>query len=371
MSATYRVGVIGHTGRGNYGHGLDVVWNSLPGCEIVAVADADEPGLKKAQQRLQLTKGYQDYQQMLDQEKPDIVSICPRWTDQHHAMVMAAVERGIHIYLEKPFCRDLVEADAIVEACEQNNVKIAIAFQTRYSPKLRIIRQLIDEGAIGKPLELRGRGKEDRRGGGEDLWVLGSHIMNMMHFFGGEPKSCSAWMTEGGQPVTAHHVMDGNEGLGPLAGDHIQAMYQFDDDVTGFFSTRRNAGPGGEGRFGLRILGERGAIDVLMGTLPPAFILQDELWSPGRSQKKWLPISSNGVGKPETLTDDSLHAGNVWACRDLLDAIEEDRQPEANVYEGRMSIEMILSVFESHRQQKSVTIPLDSRINALATLKPS
>ena len=41
MSATYRVGVIGHTGRGNYGHGLDVVRNSLPGCEIVAVADAD------------------------------------------------------------------------------------------------------------------------------------------------------------------------------------------------------------------------------------------------------------------------------------------------------------------------------------------
>ena len=45
--AKYRAAVIGHTGRGNYGHGLDVVWNSFPGCEIVAVADADEPGVRR------------------------------------------------------------------------------------------------------------------------------------------------------------------------------------------------------------------------------------------------------------------------------------------------------------------------------------
>ena len=37
----YRVGVIGHTGRGNYGHGLDRVWLEVPGTKIVAVADAD------------------------------------------------------------------------------------------------------------------------------------------------------------------------------------------------------------------------------------------------------------------------------------------------------------------------------------------
>ena len=43
MARKYRVGVIGHTGRGNYGHGLDTVWGHLPGCELVAVADAIPP----------------------------------------------------------------------------------------------------------------------------------------------------------------------------------------------------------------------------------------------------------------------------------------------------------------------------------------
>ena len=48
MAKKYRVGVIGHTGKGNYGHGLDVVWLSMPETEIVGVADAHEGGSSNA-----------------------------------------------------------------------------------------------------------------------------------------------------------------------------------------------------------------------------------------------------------------------------------------------------------------------------------
>ena len=48
MPAKYRIAVIGHTGRGHYGHGLDRVWLELPQCEIAGVADADPQGLKAA-----------------------------------------------------------------------------------------------------------------------------------------------------------------------------------------------------------------------------------------------------------------------------------------------------------------------------------
>ena len=51
MAAKYRVGVIGHTGRGNYGHGLDTVWLSMPQTQIVGVADPDEEGRGKAAKR--------------------------------------------------------------------------------------------------------------------------------------------------------------------------------------------------------------------------------------------------------------------------------------------------------------------------------
>ncbi|MCL4204505.1 MAG: Gfo/Idh/MocA family oxidoreductase [Pirellulaceae bacterium] len=362
MQTRFRIGVIGHTGRGNYGHGLDTVWLEMPDCEIVAVADADETGLAAAQKRLHVGRGYADYRQMLDEAKPDVVAVAPRWLDQHRDMVVAAAERGMHVYMEKPFCRTLEEADEIVAACEKHKVKLAIAHQTRYSPRLQMVRQLLEEGAIGKVLEMRGRGKEDRRGGGEDLWVLGSHVMNLIHYLGGEALWCFARVLQDGQPVTRAHVQPGAEGIGSLAGDTVAAMYGLDNGVTAYFGSHRNAG--GE-RFGLQVYGSEGVIEVLTGHLPSVQILRDRNWSPGRSSTKWLPVSSAGVGEAEPLTDRGLHGGNLLACRDLIDAIQEDRYPECNVYEARETIAMIAAVFESHRLGAPVEFPLKTRKNPL------
>ncbi len=75
------------------------------------------------------------------------------------------------------------------------------------------------------------------------------------------------------------------------------------------------------------------------------------------------------MGKSEPLKDLSLHAGNVVACQDLLQAIEQDRLPECNVYEARHTIEMIAATFESHRLRGQVAMPLVERRNPLTLLK--
>ena len=362
---TYRVAVIGHTGKGDYGHGLDRVWLAIPGCKLVAVADTDDAGRAQAIKRLRISNGYADYRKMLDDQKPDIVSIAPRWLDQHCDMVVAAAERGVHIYLEKPMCRTLAEADRMVAACEKNNVKLAIAFQTRYSPKLQAVRDLIFDGRLGKLLELRGRGKEDARGGGEDLWVLGSHVMNLMHQFGGEPNWCYATVQQDGHAITAPDVRPGKEGIGPLAGDTVAAMYGMDEGVTAYFGSHRSTAGG---RFGLQIYGSKGVVEILTGHLPQVHFLADPNWSPGRSGKAWQSVSSAGLGEPEPLTDGGLHAGNILACKDLIAAIQEDRQPEASVYEARQTVEMIAAVFESQRIGRPVSLPLETRTNPLELL---
>lgn len=361
----YRVGVIGHTGEGDFGHGLDTVWLSMPNCEVVAVADANELGLASAVKRLSAPIGYADYREMLDKAKPDIVAIGPRWLNRHREMAIAAAERGIHVYMEKPMCRTLEEADQIVAACEKSKIKLALAHQTRYSPKLHVIRKMIEEGKIGRVLELRGRGKEDGRGGGEDLWVLGSHILNLMHHFGGEPNWCFASVLQNNRPVTKEQVVEGKEGIGPLAADAITAMYGLDDGVTAYFGSTRNAGP--SKRFGLQILGSEGIIELLTGILPTVNYLPDPMWSPGRSGAKWVPVSSAGIDQPETFQSVDP-AGNVPACQDLIAAIQDDRQPECSVYEGRTTVEMIAAVFESHRLGTPVQLPLANRKNPLAML---
>ncbi|GIS61142.1 MAG: hypothetical protein CM1200mP2_33670 [Planctomycetaceae bacterium] len=80
-------------------------------------------------------KAYVDYREMLEKEKPDIVSISQRWLDRHHEMVMAAVELGCHVYMEKPFVRDLVQADEIVKACEMKHVSWRLPTATVTRPR--------------------------------------------------------------------------------------------------------------------------------------------------------------------------------------------------------------------------------------------
>jgi predicted dehydrogenase len=363
MNSTYRVAIIGHTGRGNYGHGLDTCFQRHDKCELIALADADEKGRIETAARLKIDDTYADYREMLDRAKPNIVAIGPRWLDQHRDMAVAAAERGIHIYMEKPMCRTLAEADKIIAACEKNNVKLALAHQTRYSPVLRVAKELIDDGRIGELLEVRCRGKEDQRGGGEDLWVLGSHVLNMMHHLAGEPTWCSARVWQQGKPATREAISPGNEGIGPLVGDHIAAMYGLDSGAVGYFASKRGAVGG---RFGVQAFGSKGVIEVLMGAMPQAFILLDPNWSPGRSGARWQRLTSAGIDQPEPLKDAGLDGGNDLAVADLIDAIEQDRQPECNMYEGRATIEMIAAVFASHFAGRQVAIPLENRANPLA-----
>ena len=108
----WRVGVIGHTKRGDYGHGLHTMWLGVPETQIVGIADADSKGLESARKKVGDAPGFSDYRMMLAETKPEIVAVCPRHIDQHHEMILAAVEAGTRgIYVEKPFCRTPAEAE--------------------------------------------------------------------------------------------------------------------------------------------------------------------------------------------------------------------------------------------------------------------
>ena len=363
----YRVAVIGRSGKGNYGHGLDVVWKDIDQARVVAVADENAQGRAKAAERLNAPKAYADYRQMLEKERPQIVSVAPRWLDCHRDMVLACAEFGCHVFLEKAMCQNLEQADEMIAALEKRNLKLAIAHQTRYSPSLKHVKQIISDGKLGDILELRGRGKEDRRGGGEDLMVLGTHIMDLMRFFAGDAKSCFANVRDGQKPVTANEVRDGAERIGPLAGDEIHAMYRFSKTTTGYFSTQR-VKHGASKRFGLQLFGTKGILTMTTGSLPEIWFVEDPSWQPGRSKARWKKITSVGIDKPETLNDSTLHFGNCLIARDLIRAIETNTQPKGSMYDGRAALEMILAVYESHRLSAPVDLPLKNRRHPLSLL---
>jgi predicted dehydrogenase len=369
MAEKFRVAVIGRTGKGNYGHGLDTVWLNHPRAEIVAVADENEAGRAAAVKRLKAPASYADFTKMLKAEKPRIVSVADRFVDLHRDMVIACAEHGAHIFLEKPIARTLQEADEMVAACEKHHVKCALAHQTRYAPRVKQVKALLDAGKIGDVLEIRGYGKCDHRGGGEDLVVLGTHTFDLMRYFVGEPRWCSARIQVQGKKALPADVVQLGEGIGAGLGDTIFASYGFDGSILGQFVTYRantRKDPAPSTKYALEIRGTKGQIHLGFGAIPLAFLCEDPYWMPARTNATWQAISSDGLGKPEPHKAADVGNGNRWIVDDLIEAIEKDRPPLDSIADGRAALEMILAVYESHRHEKPVDLPLKNRKHPLA-----
>ena len=362
--------MIGHTGRGNYGHGLDTVWQKIPEVQIMAVADANPAGLSREMKKLGIDRGYSDYKKMLAEVRPEFVSVAPRHADQHHDMALAAIEAGAKgLYVEKPFCRTPAEAESLIAACKKRGAKIAVAHRNRYHPALGSIEKMISDGQLGRLLELRGRGLGDHRGGGEDLWVLGCHIMNLIHYFGGKPKTCSSIMLQDGRPVASKDVKPGNEGLGPLAGDEVHARYEMENGVIAYYDSIANDGTEKNG-YCLQIIGSKGIVAIHIDRDPVAHFLPGNPYAITMKPRRWIPVTSAGLDKPEPDPESVAAVHNhVLAVRDLIKAVDADRSPLCDVKAAAITVEMICAVFESHRSNgRSVTFPLEERGNALERL---
>jgi predicted dehydrogenase len=282
-------------------------------------------------------------------------------------MVIACAEHGASIFLEKPAAQTLQQADEMVAACEKHHVKCAIAHQTAYSPRVKVIKELIKEGKIGDVLELRGHGKEDRRGGGEDLMVLGTHSFDLMRHLAGDAKWCSARIQHSGRKAVAGDVRQAGEQIGPILGDQIAATYGFNGLAVGHFYTHV-AKAGASSRYWLEVRGTKGVIQVGFGVLPAAYLCEDPGGFFGKSKAAWQEITSAGVGRPETLDAKALENGNILIANDLIEAIEKDRAPLDSLADGRASLEMILAVYESHRLERPVELPLKNRKHPLAAM---
>jgi predicted dehydrogenase len=352
------VGVIGHTGQGNYGHGEDTVWLQIPATRIIAVADADPKGLTDAANRLGGVKAYADYKAMLAEAKPDIAAICSRHIHEHRDMIVASVEAGVKgIYIEKPFVRTLAEADEIVKLCADKGVRLAIAHRNRYHPVVEVVKQLVVSGEIGELKEVRVHGKQDQRGGGLDLWVLGGHGFNLATLFTGPALSCEATILVEGRPATRADVRPGDEGVGLIVGDEVHARYETKNGIPLYFDSKKGTWTKGT-PFGARLIGTKGVISLQIDEEPLAILERDG---------KKTPITTAGIGQAEPIKDIRLvNGGHHGAIRDLLAAIKEQREPLCGPKAGRETVELTLGVFASFAAAgKKVTLPLVDRQHPL------
>ena len=172
-----------------------------------------------------------------------------------------------------------------------------------------------------------------------------------------------------GRPVTRADVKDGDEGVGPLAGNEVHARFEMERGYPLFFDSVANAGVSATG-FGIQIIGTKGVMDLRADKEPVAHLFASSPFLPVQEQRAWVPVSVAGIGKPEPGAGlEKEISDHLISGRDLIAAIRENREPLCSGRDGATTVEMISAVFESHRLDgQRVLLPLKTRQNPLSLL---
>lgn len=382
LAKRYRVAVIGSTGHGDYGHGLDTAFLGLDRAEVVAVADDNAVGLKLAAQRLKVEATFADYREMLDRVKPDVVCVGPRWVTDRVAVLQAVAQAGCHVYCEKPFVADLTSADAIQSALTTNRVQLAMAHQWRAMPPVQRALSEIRSGKYGRVLRLRARPKDDARGGGEELLVHGTHWFDLMIALAGPPRWVSGHLRVKGREATKADRREGSEPVGPICGDSMLAVFGFDDGVIGSFDSTASTSPGSrrttnndqpkpiwDSVYGLTIECE----DAVLQLRQPGdvFVYPANGVLPDFEQLAWKKLwvedwHFTPEHQPRPIRTEWLAHGNHTLANDLLDAVETNREPLSPIRHAMLITEIVQGVYASHfADGRRLPLPLTERKHPL------
>ena len=124
------------------------VFQMHPRTQVVAVSSGHAERAEKTAKENGIPAHYTNFEEMLDREKPDVVSIVtpPIF---HFPMTMAALSRGIHVLCEKPFAMDVAEAQQMKAAADHTPVVAMVDFEFRFLPARAYVTDLVKEGYLG------------------------------------------------------------------------------------------------------------------------------------------------------------------------------------------------------------------------------
>src|SRR5579885_3007783 len=200
-SETLRAAVIG-TGKMSRGHARG--YQGAAGVELVACADVSEAARSQFASEFGVDRTSAHAREMLEQEKPDIVSVCT-WPPLHAELTVLACEAGVRAVLcEKPMAVHLADADQMLAAAKANGTLLCINHQRRFRPRYVHAKRYLDAGAIGRISQVTSicRG---------DLLTDGTHLIDMTRFLLGDPPI--EWVF-GGIDLTRRQNVDVVNGMG-------------------------------------------------------------------------------------------------------------------------------------------------------------
>jgi len=295
-------------------------------------------------------KAYTDFTEMLKQDDIDIVSICLP-SSLHEPFAVQAAEAGKHIIVEKPLDITLEKCDAIISACEANNVKLAVIFPTRFKDSSIVVKNAIKAERFGQITMADAQVKWYRdqeyydAGGWRGTWKYdgGGALMNQsIHYIDlllslmGPVESVFAHCATLARDIEVE--------------DTAVATLKFKNGALGIIQGTTTAYPGLDVRIGIH--GTNGSA-ILDGESLDVWEFKDATPEDSKLKAKLQKTGSSGAKDPTAFIDSK---GHQLQFEDLIEAINMDRQPEVNGYEGRKAVEIIAAIYQSSRENKPIVI---------------
>jgi UDP-N-acetyl-2-amino-2-deoxyglucuronate dehydrogenase len=258
----------------------------------------------------------------------------------HAEQGIAAARHGLHVLVEKPIDISAQRADALIAECEKAKVKLGVIFQDRFKPDIRGLKQLMNDGALGRLLLVDARVKWYRppeyysgsrwRGtwaldGGGALMNQGVHTVDLLLWLLGEIGSLRA------RTATLLHRIETE--------DTALALLEFASGAIGLLETTTAAYPGYPRR--VEFTGTEGTI-----VLEHDRIIVADVKGNARDIVSSQPGDQNASASSALLTDFSGHRS---AIEDFIRAIQEDGAPACDGRQGRRSVALIESIYRAAR----------------------
>jgi predicted dehydrogenase len=222
----WRVGMIG---AGAWSEIQLNAWAGVKNAQVVALCDRHPDRRDPVVNRFNIPQAFNDFETMLDEADLDIVDICTR-PYSHVPLTKLAVERGLPVLCQKPFCESMEEAKELVEFCDKAGIRLMVNENWRWQAWHRKAKELLDAGALGKPflatirwrLRMTLPGFDFNQGYFPEMerfitYEMGVHYLDTCRYLFGEP----------GALFARHHR------LGPdMKGEDVNVLVVGYDDMT-------------------------------------------------------------------------------------------------------------------------------------------
>lgn len=339
----YRAAIIGTARVGSWYDDLlaatpDQIPSSHAGCyaahpatQLVAGSDLDAERLAKFGQKWGVTALYPDYREMLERERPDVVSITTSWGHDHAAIAPVVAASGVKaIFCEKPIATSMAEANQIVKAVREHGVTFSCAYLRRWNPRYHALRKALDEGIVGRIQSISAIGISA-------LMHAGTHYVDIMAYLCGDP-----------DPLFATGKIE------PIPADAKSATAKVDPLGSGYIEMANGV------RFFLEGVSSGAISFVISGTDGRIVVHNDgrdaTVWrKPTTGAERWL--------QPEELPMPGQERSSVLlALEDLIASMEAGKEPACSERHSARAMEMCLALHASHRQDgRRVSFPLEDQ----------